>query len=176
VAPGDPANSIGQLRRTGFPDTHQEEWRRTSVRPLANISFRLGEQARPPSPSAAPAGRRADPFPVVLGADQQPVLERARLVFVNGRLAPWLSSGWGLPPVLWPGAWPSTSDPMEDPLEKHLARLARVDGNPFVALNTAFLDDGAYVAVPPGHIPGRADPSGLSLGPGPAPTVCTRAR
>ena len=164
--------ALDSFARTGFPDTHQEEWRRTSVRPLANISFRLGEQARPPSPSAAPAGRRADPLPVVLGADQQPVLERARLVFVNGRLAPWLSSGWGLPAGALAGSLAEHLRSDGDPLEKHLARLARVDGNPFVALNTAFLDDGAYVAVPPDtSLDGPIHLVFLSA-PGPAPTVC----
>jgi Fe-S cluster assembly protein SufD len=43
----------------------------------------------------------------------------------------------------------------EDLVRAHLGRHARVDANPFTALNTAFIQDGAFVYVPRGAVVDR---------------------
>ena len=71
-------------------------------------------------------------------------------MFVDGRFSPRLSSVGELPrgdgrrqPGRGPGARPGLVEPW-------LGRFAKFDRHPFVALNTAFLGDGAFVYVPRG--------------------------
>lgn len=123
---------LAHFAELGLPTTKHEEWRFTNVQPLAALPLAL--------PGAA-AIAEAD-----LAAHGFPGLAAHRLVFVDGRFAPALSS----PPA--PGLWAGSlaaHPPAE--LRQHLARQARYDDNPFAALNTAFLDDGFAVHVPAGH-------------------------
>ena len=76
-----------------------------------------------------------------LGCSAQLPPDEHRIVFVNGRFAPTLSNSGGhlrdAPPAL---------------VERHLARYANYRQHGFVALNTAFLDDGGFVHVPNGVV------------------------
>jgi len=76
----------------------------------------------------------------------------AQLVFVNGRYSPALSSLRSLPEGVKAGslAMALSGDPAA--VEPHLARHASYQGHPFVALNTAFLQDGAFVSIPKGKV------------------------
>ena len=118
----------------GFPTTHQEEWRFTSVAPIAETAFTA------PSRRAGPSAKRVTPLLL-------PVESGCRLVFVNGRYVPQLSSVAGLPAGVRARSLAEVLE--EEPLllERHLARHAATDANPFGALNTAFLRDGAFVHV-----------------------------
>jgi Fe-S cluster assembly protein SufD len=144
---GEPA-ALRSLRRAaierfaamGFPTLRQEEWRLTNVAPIVQGSFHWPEG----DPDALPLAR-IEPY----------VFEAAaRLVFVDGRFAPRLSSTAELPPgtVVASLAEVLARDPGQ--VEPWLGRSAKLDRNPFVALNTAFLRDGAFVHVPRGAVTG----------------------
>jgi Fe-S cluster assembly protein SufD len=120
----------------GFPTARTEDWRFTSVAPLLRIPFR-------PAPEGT-AGVDASALAAHTFADS------LQMLFVNGRFAPALSSVAGLPAGV---TLTSLADALrQDPalVEPHLARYARHENLPFVALNTAFLQDGAILAVPRG--------------------------
>jgi Fe-S cluster assembly protein SufD len=118
----------------GFPTTHDEEWKYTNVAPIAATPFL-------PAPAAA----------AELTSPLAEIAFSARLVFVNGRYSEALSSPAGHPAV--------AAAPLarllaagEGAPEAHLARSARFDRQPFVALNTALADDGAVVEIKAGAV------------------------
>ena len=77
--------AIARFTELGFPTMKQEEWRFTSVAPIAETRFALAQ----PDASRAPTPRDIDRFvPRAAG--------RRRLVFVNGRHVPALSGVDGL--------------------------------------------------------------------------------
>jgi Fe-S cluster assembly protein SufD len=131
-------SAIGAFRRTGFPTTRDEEWRFTSVAPIADTPFL-------PAPPAAVQASDVAPFLV-------PGLDGPALVFVDGRFAPGLSNL----DVSGPGATLSSlADALADrpaALEPFLGRHAGVDGRSFTAFNTASFEDGAFISVPDGEV------------------------
>ncbi|HYL05953.1 MAG TPA: Fe-S cluster assembly protein SufD [Thermoanaerobaculia bacterium] len=151
--------AIQRFAVLGFPTTRQEEWRFTNLAPLARASFQRAEGAAAGAPRIAPA----DLAPWCFAA-------AARLVFVDGRFAPELSSVDGsgsaaAPPVAGRGTPRSSLPPgalvsglaaalarAPQQLEPHLGRYAGFQDQPFVALNTAFLHDGAVVMLPRGAV------------------------
>ncbi|PYT08383.1 MAG: Fe-S cluster assembly protein SufD [Acidobacteria bacterium] len=129
-------SAIERFDELGFPTTRQEEWRRTSLAALTRIPF------EPPD-----AGRGApDAAPLPLGAVLDGADPGSRLVFINGRLARQLSSVRGLPAGAWLGSLAEAAEEHRGLVEPHLARHA--PAAPFVALNTAFLDEGAFLFLP----------------------------
>jgi Fe-S cluster assembly protein SufD len=150
---GEPA-ALAELRRAaiqrfavlGFPTTRQEEWRFTNLAPLARATFQRA--AGPAAPNAPPAAPLIDLAPWTFEA-------AARLVFVDGRFTPELSSFDGLrglpPGSLVEGlATALAREPQR--LEPYLGRHTGFQDQPFVALNTAFLRDGAVVMLPRGAV------------------------
>jgi Fe-S cluster assembly protein SufD len=109
----------------GFPTTHDEEWRFTNVAAIARGRFQR---------AAAQAPGDVD--------QMAPWTAGHRLVFVNGRLA---GAALDLPKGVQVGDFNSDAQP-------YLAKHAAYDRNPFVALNTAFLDQGAFVRVARGTV------------------------
>ena len=129
--------AIHRFGRLGFPTTRQEQWRFTSVKPIAEQDFAL-----------APSGRtvpieQLDPFFV-------PIDGAARLVFVDGSLAPDLSYLPSLPDGVVVQGLAAALAESGDLVERCMGRLPMVDDNPFAALNTAFAADGAFVYIPDG--------------------------
>ncbi len=120
----------------GFPSRQLEDWRYTNVAPIAKTPFRSAA-----APERAPSLPDPEHLPVPLGHDR-------RLVFVNGRPSPELSSLAGLEPRarVESLARVLTADPGR--IEAYLGRLAAPEEQAFVALNTAFLADGALVHLP----------------------------
>jgi Fe-S cluster assembly protein SufD len=136
---------LRQLRRSGaerfaargFPTTHEEAWRFTDVSPLARTPFAALHAPR----------TRATPEAVerVLGG---PV--GFRVVFVDGLFEPALSAIAGLPRGVKVGSLAEVLATDGDLLAQHLGRYADLDRNPFTALSTAFIRDGAFVLIPKG--------------------------
>jgi Fe-S cluster assembly protein SufD len=122
----------------GFPTTRQEEWRFTSVAPIAEREFRLA------------AGPRPDP--AVVDPLRLPGEQAAELVFVNGSHVPALSRLGDLPRASRVESLAASLADRGPEVEPHLARVAQFERHPFVALNTAFLHDGAYIHLPAGTI------------------------
>ncbi len=133
--------ALEKFRELGYPDTRQEDWKYTSVAAVRKAGFRRS--------SAARTVRQDDLAPLLLDG-----LKCARLVIVDGRFSETLSSIPSLPPgvcigglaaVISRGTAPADASP-----RRRLAKHATFQDRPFVALNTAFVQDGAYVFVPRG--------------------------
>jgi Fe-S cluster assembly protein SufD len=130
--------AIEHFAELGFPTTKQEEWRFTSVAPIAEAQFALS--AGSPDQLSATAEQALRSF--VTGAP--------RLVFVDGSLSPQLSF---LPPLPKSVRLESLAAALEREPElprAHLGRHARTETSAFTALNTAFLSDGALLSFGPG--------------------------
>src|SRR5438552_7344888 len=129
-----------RFQSLGFPTTGDEDWRFTSVAPIAEARF-----------AAATDGRAA------LGsADLAPFrftdVASAELVFVNGRYAPELSRITALPRGVRIENLASTLITDPEDVEACLTRVAPFDRQPFTALNTALFADGAFLYIPPGDV------------------------
>ncbi len=118
----------------GFPTVHDEDWRFTNVAPIASTPFTLPEGASHVDPN--------DLQPYVLDDTS------CRLVFVNGRFAPELSDRKTLPGNIVVDSLASVLQSDGAGVERHLARYEDFNNAAFTALNTAFLEDGAYVSIP----------------------------
>ncbi|MEI7704775.1 MAG: Fe-S cluster assembly protein SufD [Deltaproteobacteria bacterium] len=121
------------FERSGLPGTRQEDWRFTSLAPLAAHAFGHGDPAVP-----------------VLAGDLERVAGKpfgARLVFVNGRFRGELSTAHGMPTGVHASSLAHAISATPGLVESRLGRTAMVDGRPFAALNAAFLGDGAFVHV-----------------------------
>jgi Fe-S cluster assembly protein SufD len=122
---------LGSGRRTamqrfvarGYPTTRDEEWRFTNVAPIAETPF-----------------VRAPEVPVTL-AQLEPYLVPGamRIVLVNGRLVPALSTIDTLPPGL-------TAQTLREAGAG--SEVGATTGGPFADLNAAFFEDGLAIAVP----------------------------
>jgi Fe-S cluster assembly protein SufD len=124
-----------QFVTMGFPTTRQEEWRFTSVASIADGGFVLAEPTESPVLAID-----IDPFRMTDAA--------AELVFVDGHCVPALSRST----VLRRDAQVESLVADRERLRQHLARAASFEGRPFVALNAAFLDDGAWIDLPAGSV------------------------
>jgi Fe-S cluster assembly protein SufD len=129
-------NALDRFRTLGFPTTREEEWRFTSVAPIAERRFVLAK-------NGASALRPEDLEPVRL-----PGATAATLVFVNGRYQPSASDVRALPQGVRVDSLARAVSQPATGIEKYLARAATADRHAFTALNTAFLLDGAFVSVP----------------------------
>src|SRR5204863_374508 len=72
-----------------------------------------------------------------------------RLVFVDGRYSPKLSTACQLPGGVQVASLAEAMITDGDMIERHLGRHVCWDKNVFAALNTAFVDDGGFVCLPP---------------------------
>jgi Fe-S cluster assembly protein SufD len=128
--------AISRFLELGFPTTRHEEWRFTSVAPIADGSFALAE---------APAG---DACPVDLAPFRFRGVCAAELVFLDGYYVPSLSTRAALLGGARAGSLAAAIAGHAADVQSHLARVAVLDRAPFVALNTALFADGAFVQVP----------------------------
>ena len=130
-------SGIDRFAAVGFPKPKDEEWRFTNFAPVMNTKFEPAVPAQLSPDDIARFGMRRE--------------AAAELVFVNGFFAPSLSK---TPATLPRGVRAQTlADALAaegDHLRRHLGRHAGIEKNPFVALNTGFLRDGAYVFIPRG--------------------------
>src|SRR5262249_7732177 len=129
--------AMERFQALGFPTTAEEEWRFTSVAPIAETAFELDADGQ--------AGGQLD----ALAPFRLTGIASAEIVLVNGRYASQLSTVSALPAGVRVESLASVlaRDPAR--VEPHLASAARFDRRPFTALNTAFLADGVFVSVSP---------------------------
>lgn len=120
----------------GFPTTKEESWRFTNVAPVARTNF-----------TRAPLGE----------VDHSKLAEvefshfgLPKLVFVNGRFAPELSSAFDPLEGVRVLSLSEALARQEPLLEQHYGRCADFHGQPFAALNLAFSDEGAFIHVAKG--------------------------
>jgi Fe-S cluster assembly protein SufD len=128
--------AIDRFAELGFPTTKNEEWKYTSVAPIARVPFQpvwAGEQISPEAGEpVAPPSTEAD---------------CSRLVFVDGRFSPDFSSLGTLSSGVKVSSLSQALENGAVPLEAHLARHADFQDHAFVALNTAFIEDGAFIEI-----------------------------
>src|SRR5262249_47044536 len=131
--------AVERFAALGFPTPDDEEWRFTPLAPLTRTTFRLEDS---PPPVTAEQLDRVAPS----------TGDSSRLVFVNGRFAPALSSLRQLPPGAVVRSLADALSSHRELVEEHLARHADFEGAAFTALNTAFVRDGAFVHLPAGKV------------------------
>src|SRR5207249_7490454 len=125
------ASGIARFGDLGFPNMKQEAWRFTSVAPIAEGSFDLAQP-----PARVPTLEDIRPF-LLFEAGY-------RLVFVDGFFQPSLSTPF-LDDVQ---SLAHVVTHRQDLVREHLGKYAATDDRPFSALNTAFVNEGAFVHVP----------------------------
>jgi Fe-S cluster assembly protein SufD len=133
-------DAIAHFDRLGFPTTRQEEWRFTSISPVTKVPF-----------------RPADPGPEALTISElsnYTVCEArcTQLIFLNGFYSERLSTVKFLPRGVRIVSLAAALESGRDLLEPILAQKTLYEKNAFTALNTAFLNDGAFVYLPSGTI------------------------
>jgi Fe-S cluster assembly protein SufD len=125
--------AIAAFAAQGFPTTRDEEWRFTSVAPIADTAFVAAE---PLHVSAA------DLAPWTFSADAA-----AELVFVNGFFMPALSRVSDLAAGLEVGPLSLVLSAGGAEVQPYLTKIVPADASAFTALNTAFAEEGAFVRV-----------------------------
>jgi len=131
--------AISSFVEQGFPTTRHEDWKYTNVAPITAVPF-------------SPAGSDLRG----LGAEMVERLafgerEDSLLVFANGYYAEELSSPGPLPQGVKAGSLAAAIAADTGWVEPHLARYASFRDQAFVALNTAFMKDGAFLFIPEGR-------------------------
>jgi Fe-S cluster assembly protein SufD len=127
--------AMARFDELGIPTLKDEEWRFTNLAPLVRTDFR-----------EAPA-RGATVLPDDVAAAGIDLPGAFRLVFVDGRLAPALSRLTGLPAGVTIAPLHEALQSHRELVEPHLARSIGQEQDPFAALNTALMRDGAFIHV-----------------------------
>lgn len=138
---------LNDLRKRGFetfselgvPTTREEDWRFTNIAPYLNQSFDILTQ-----------GRTSD-------EKVKQLLDRAtlqddfyRLVFVNGEYSEAFSNCRDLPKGVILGSLADSAAQIPQAVEGRVAQRSEFEQEAFVALNTAFINDGAFLHVADG--------------------------
>ena len=124
------------FQESGFPSTKKENWKYTDVKPIAkNLFSNIANNN------------------VVINDDEIDAIlfkepECIELVFVNGTYSEKYSNIKNLPNELTIKNMANALGNDEDFLKKHLSQYVNDNSSSFTALNTAFIQDGAYINVP----------------------------
>ncbi len=130
--------AMSRFANEGFPTTRREAWKYTSVAPIEKRVF------LPTYPGGHGLGVK-DIERFLL-----PGLDAHLLVFVDGQFAADVSRLEALPDGATVEPFAHALPAHVDDIELHLGRYADMAGDPFVALNTAFMGDGVYLHLAPG--------------------------
>jgi Fe-S cluster assembly protein SufD len=125
-------SAIAQFERLGFPTTRIEQWRFTSVAPIAERTFPLA------SDGVANAAQHTQPLSAPI----------AHAVCVNGRFSSKLSKVDKLPQGVQLISLEAAMASQPALVEPYLAKLSLTQTNAFTSLNTAFLRDGVALLIP----------------------------
>ena len=124
--------AISYFRKLGFPAKNEEAWKYTSLNPVLRTPLSVGGDTSAPDSVHDLEG-----------------FTPHRAVYVDGALSSAHSSLDGLPEGVLIS---SLSAAPQDLVGAHLGHLADMKEHPFVALNSAFLQDGPLVYVPHGVV------------------------
>jgi Fe-S cluster assembly protein SufD len=125
-------DAFARFCETGFPTTHDEDWRFTNVSAIARTQFAFPEQGKTSLPASDLKPWRME------GA-------AAQLVFVDGRFVRELSAFGAMPAGVTISGLKEAIEKLTPALESHLGRYLNLERDAFCALNTAFAEDGAFV-------------------------------
>jgi Fe-S cluster assembly protein SufD len=127
------ARALERANALAVPTTRDEEWRFTDITPLTRVNF-----------------PRASAVSGITGGDVASFAipeASARLVFVDGMFAPDLSNAAGLPDGIMVTNLASALTAHGAAIEPHLARHVEFERDVFAAVNTSYLQDGAFVRI-----------------------------
>lgn len=132
-------HAIDEFLKIGFPITRRgnELWKYTDLRAIDRGQFRFSSE--PASLVSAATLKSRAPW----SDDWHTV------VLLDGKLSPDLGSISGEPGLSVSSLIEAAKTDSET-VKKHLTTLAAVDGNAFVALNTAFMHGGVFIHIAPG--------------------------
>jgi len=150
-------SAFARFCAVGFPTTRDEEWRFTNVAGVTRIPFQLPQETKVPlALSELMRWRMFD--------------SAARIVFVNGRFTPRLSTCGRLPDRVIVNSLHSEIVNRPEALADHMGHYLDIERDPFCALNTAFAEDGAFIYVnrrtvlqQPIHLLFISSPSGMPI-------------
>ena len=128
--------AFGQFTELGFPSPRLERWKYTNVTPLSRIPFGLPSRDDTSS---------IDPH--LLAAHLIDGVSEERIVIVDGVYSPELSTAKDSKRVIIRSIREELRTKYSEHLEPYLAKVASYDDHPFVALNTAFIDDGVFISI-----------------------------
>lgn len=130
--------AIERFEERGLPTLADEEWRFTPLASLGKVPYKSAEKEAVALATLKRACFWFEPC--------------NRVVFVNGFHAPELSSVTKLPEGTAIGSLAEVLRNNSKVVEPHLASHADYQDQAFTALNTAFIQDGAFVSIPKGTV------------------------
>lgn len=130
------------FEKMGLPTRRREEWKYTDVSALGQQDFSV------PVPLHSLGQSLEDHHLLHLLPAKE--VSPLRLVFVDGFYSHTLSHPAKFPNGVETGSLGSAVRGDHPKVETHLASYAKPDENSFVALNSAFIEDGAWVYIPEG--------------------------
>ncbi len=135
-------NAMERFSELGFPSVKEEEWKYTNVAAIARAGFKPAVSSEAFKPDAA----QQQQLSAVLEA------QASQLVFIDGALRSDLSSLTALLDgiVVVDLARAIADERYSEIVRAHLARQADYIVNGFTALNTGFINHGAFVYIPNG--------------------------
>lgn len=131
-------SAIERFSELGLPTTRHEDWKYTNVQPIAAVDFNLVK-------ANGFEIRTKDILSLSFADGAQ-----NRLVFIDGIYSGNHSATNNLPPGMRVQSLAEVLTQNDDLVAPWLARYAEFQDRSFVALNTAFMEDGAVVFVPAG--------------------------
>lgn len=133
--------ALAAFAEQGIPTHKDEEWRFTSLRRLAETEYK---------PAYGATVVREELEATAVGK-----VDAATLVFVNGQSAPELEMPRNLPNGVFVGTLEEAYESHPEIVEQYLRKIASLKGKlgttndeRFVALNTAYLGEGAFIYIP----------------------------
>jgi Fe-S cluster assembly protein SufD len=127
-------SGFDRFHEAGFPTTRDEDWRFTNTSAIAQTNFQLNRNGH-----NLPTAQQGESFRIAGTA--------CYMVFVDGRFAPGLSRMDSLPQGVRVTSLAAKIAEEPQSLEPFLGRFLNLQRDAFAALNTALLEDGAYVHI-----------------------------
>jgi Fe-S cluster assembly protein SufD len=152
--------AISRFAELGFPTTRHEDWKYTNLSPITKVPFKIAGHTS--------NGITSDNVHSAAFGEW----ERSEVVFVNGHYRPELSSLGPFQEGLKVGSLAEAIAADPDCVEMYLTRYADYQAHPFIALNTAFVENGAFVWLERNTTRERPIHLLFLSVPGKEPTVC----
>lgn len=129
-------NAISAFAEMDFPTTKNEDWKYTNIEPILNYNF-------------IPAEKKTKLNPEDISKYLIPGLKAKTIVFINGQFSEKLSSlNHDIEKLgIKIDSFANIVKRVPELVNKYFAKYAKLN-NGFIALNTAFAKDGAFIYVP----------------------------
>jgi len=134
-------DAIERFAQLGIPTSDLEAWKYTNISKIIDRPYTLSFGTEPPS---------VDPDSIAPFLIDD--LEAHRVVLVNGRVDPSLSDVGSFPDGVVVSSLAQAAQDHPDVVEQHYGQYADAQDEALTALNTAFVQDGAFVYVPSGTL------------------------